>query len=135
MLVDEPRTPAIRALLDDDPAMLVWWGTEVECVSAIARLERSEAITARVVSRGIGRLEAFAADWREIDLATSVRGAAIRVVRIHPLRAADAFQLAAAIEGSERSPDSLPFVTLDRRLARAAELEGFNVIEPEARAR
>ena len=135
MLVDEPRTPAIRALLDDDPAMLVWWGTEVECVSAIARLERGEAITARVVRRGIDRLEAFAADWREIDLATSVRGTALRAVRIHPLRAADAFQLAAAIEGSERNPDSLPFVTLGRRLARAAELEGFNVIEPEARAR
>lgn len=134
MLVDEPRTRAARRLLSDDPHMLVWWATEVECASAVARLERGDEITARGARQGIERLEAFVSDWRELDLAAPVRRAALRLVRIHWLRAADALQLAAALEASEDNPASLPFVTLDRRLARAADLEGFNVLEPEAPA-
>ena len=39
LLVEEPTTPAVRALLDDDPAMVIWWTTEIACVSAVARLE------------------------------------------------------------------------------------------------
>ncbi len=53
----------------------------------------------------------------------------MRLLRVHPLRAADAFQLAAAIAAADESPRSLPFVTFDSRLARAAEREGFPVIE------
>ena len=59
-----------------------------------------------------------------------VRRAAARLLRVHPLRAADALQLAAAIVGSEDRPETLPFVTLDDRLADAATREGFRVIRP-----
>jgi predicted nucleic acid-binding protein len=48
------------------------------------------------------------------------------------LRAADAQQLAAAIVGSEDQPATLPFVTLDDRLAQSAEREGFVVVRPGA---
>ena len=53
-----------------------------------------------------------------------------RVLRTHALRAADAFQLAAAIVAADGEPRSLTFVTLDARLALAAGREGFPVIEP-----
>ncbi len=45
----------------------------------------------------------------------------------HPLRAADAGQLAAAVMARERTGGSLEFVSLDRRLAAAAEREGFRL--------
>jgi uncharacterized protein len=48
---------------------------------------------------------------------------------VHPLRAADALQLAAAYAGSDRRPTSLEFVTLDERLADVARKEGFSVVE------
>jgi hypothetical protein len=54
-----------------------------------------------------------------------VKEQAIRLTRIHPLRAAGALQLAAAIVAANFQPRSLEFVTLDMRQARAAEAEGF----------
>ncbi len=57
-----------------------------------------------------------------------------RFLRVHPLRAADALQLAAAFAAAERRPASLEMVTLDDRLADAARKEGFallNVTEVE----
>ncbi len=59
-----------------------------------------------------------------------VRRHAERVVEAHPLRAADALQIAAALVAAEEDPGSLPFVTLDRNLAEAAEREGFRVYLP-----
>jgi len=49
-------------------------------------------------------------------------------VSVHELRAADAFQLAAARAASDGQPASLPFVTLDDRLALAARREGFAIL-------
>ena len=49
----------------------------------------------------------------------------IRLLRVHGLRAADAFQLGAAISAAEDQPASLTLVTLDERLARAAQRGGI----------
>jgi len=48
------------------------------------------------------------------------------------LHAADALQLAAAVAAADDSAAQLPFVTLDTRLALAAQREGFEVIQPAA---
>jgi len=47
---------------------------------------------------------------------------------VHPLAAADAIQLGAALVAASDRPETLEFVTLDRPLARAAQLEGFRVL-------
>lgn len=52
-----------------------------------------------------------------------------RLLRVHPLRAADALQLAAATIAAERRPPTLTFVTLDDRLRAAADREGFRIVE------
>lgn len=49
-------------------------------------------------------------------------------LRVHPLRTADAVQLAAAFRAAEGRPASLEFVSLDERLAAAARIEGFPVV-------
>jgi hypothetical protein len=56
----------------------------------------------------------------------SLRALALRILRLHPLRSADALQLAAALEWSG-TPASGVVVTFDDRLARSAELEGFQL--------
>jgi hypothetical protein len=129
LLVDEPTTPRVQALARRDPDMLVWWGSEVECASALARLERAAAIDAKGVALAYDRLSQLADGWHEIEPTELVRENARRFLRVHPLRAADALQLAAAFVASERRPSSLDVFTLDDRLADAARKEGFGLVE------
>lgn len=120
-------TGAIRAAAEADPAMVVWWATEVECASAIARLERQGDLTSEATQAALARLDAIADGWHQVEPGEVVQRAARRVLRIHELRAGDAFQLAAAIVASENQPESLEFVSLDERLVVAARREGFSV--------
>ena len=113
-----------------DPEVVAWWATEAECVSALARLERDDSLTAPSMAEGLRRLDGLARAWREVQPVTAVRTTAIRLLRVHPLRAADALQLGAAIVAAENHPASLQIVTLDERLAQAAEREGFAVVRP-----
>jgi uncharacterized protein len=129
LLLAEPATAAMQALAREDPAMLVWWATEVECGSAIARLERDGALEPPVVIEAYDRLKQLAGGWHEVDASDAVREAAVRFLRVHPLRAADALQLAAAFIAAERRPSSLEVVTLDDRLGAAGRREGFAVLE------
>ncbi len=130
LIVTEATTGALFEMLEHDPQVIVWWATEVECLSAIARREREDFLDARDVVAATERLAALRTSWEEVQPSDRVRRMATRIVRVHPLRAADALQLAAAIAVADGNPRSLPFVTLDDRLARAAEREGFPVVEP-----
>ena len=129
LLMMEPATKAVQAIALADPAILVWWATEVECASAIARLERDGALEDTGVSDAFDRLKRLADGWHEVDASDSIREAAVRFLRVHPLRAADAMQLAAAFVAAEGRPSSLELVTLDERLAAAARKEGFAMTE------
>jgi predicted nucleic acid-binding protein len=129
LLLAEPTTEAVQALARKDPGMLVWWTTEVECASALARLERDRALDESAATDAFRRLKQLAGGWHEVDPSDAVREAAVRFLRVHPLRAADALQLAAAFIAAERRPSALEVVTLDDRLASAARKEGFVLIE------
>jgi uncharacterized protein len=129
LMVGEATTDAMRAIADEDPSMLVWWATPVECVSALARLERDGDLTGAAVAVAIERLDTLAEGWNEVQPVEAVRRAARRLLRVHPLRAADALQLAAAVVAAEGNAASLELVTLDDRLVEAARREGFVVRE------
>lgn len=128
LLVSERRSNDLRALYDEDTAVVVWWATEIECVSAVSRLERDGELTQRSVATALGRLDSLVADWQEISPSELVRRTARRLLRLHPLRAANAFQLAAANVASENDPPTLELVTVDNRLADAARRQGFAVL-------
>jgi predicted nucleic acid-binding protein len=128
LLVAETTTPLVQAVYEADPVVLAWWATEVECVSAIARLERDGAMNSTSVSHALARLDALAESWHEVQPAEQVRRAARRLLRVHALRAADSLQLAAALVAAEGHPPSLELVSLDDRLGDAARREGFSVI-------
>lgn len=127
LLVREATTDAMRALAEEDPAMIAWWATEVECVSAIARLEREEHLSLDATGVALERLDALAESWSEVQPVEDARRTARRLLRTHTLRAADALQLAAAVVAAEGRPASLELVSLDDRLKAAARREGFVV--------
>lgn len=132
LLVAEAHTALVLALASADPVMLVWWATEVECASALARLARDGMLDESTETQAFDRLRQIASGWHEVEPGDLVREAAVRLLRVHPLRAADALQLAAAFVLAERRPSTLEVVTLDDRLAVAARKEGFVVIDAAA---
>jgi predicted nucleic acid-binding protein len=131
LLVAESSSATVIGEYEVDPEVVTWWATEAECVSALARLERDGGLTTQSMGEGLRRLNALARSWREVQPVTAVRTTAIRLLRVHPLRTADALQLGAAIVAAEDHPATLPLVTLDERLAQAAEREGFAVVRPD----
>ena len=88
LLIAEPTTRRVQALASRDPDMLVWWGSEVECVSALASLERAAALDGRGMALASGRLKQLANSWHEIEPSEVVRESATRFLRVHPLRPA-----------------------------------------------
>lgn len=129
LLVAEKTTGRLQALAQRDPDMLAWWGSAVECASALARLERDAALDAKGAEFAFQRLRQIADAWHEIEPSELVRENAVRFLRVHPLRAADAMQLAAAFVAAERRPASLQVVTLDERVGDAMRKEGFTTID------
>jgi predicted nucleic acid-binding protein len=127
LLVEEPATSTMIELRRSDPAVAVWWSAEVECASAIARLERDGTLSAAAADKAFARLRVLVASWHEVEPSIEIREVAVRVLRLHALRSADALQLGAAFIAAERRPPTLEFVCLDDRLARAAGQEGFQV--------
>jgi uncharacterized protein len=129
LLVVESTTRSLQALANRDSDLLVWWGSQVECASALARLERGALLDVKGAASAFDRLKQLANGWHEIEPSETVRENALRFLRVHPLRAADALQLAAAFLAAERRPSTLEVVTLDERLADAARKEGFELID------
>lgn len=134
LLVAETSSDAVQRAFERDPELVVWWGTEIECVSALSRRERDGDQLGTTVVEALLRLDQLSMSWREVQPVERVRRVARRMLRVHPLRAADALQLSAAIVASEDQPATLPLVTLDDRLAQAAEREGFVIVRPDRAA-
>ena len=133
LLAEEPARNHLLNLLEEDADILAWWGTPVEIASALARREREGLLTADEVTVALTAAHTLAESWHEIVPSESIRRTAQRLLRAHPLRAADSLQLAAALIASDHDPMSLEFVCLDVRLASAAQREGFLVIGPLAK--
>jgi predicted nucleic acid-binding protein len=128
LILPSSRSTRAARLVREDLGITVWWATHTECVSACARLEREGRLTPAGLNAALARLKALASQWVEVPPSNAVREQAARLLRVHPLRAADALQLAAAIVAADHTPTSLAVVTEDARLALAAEREGFTVL-------
>lgn len=128
LMIEEAATPRRRALLDADPAIATWWGSSVECASALHRLDREHGLGGTRMLGPFGQLRKLAAAWREVQPSERLRGRAVRLLGVHSLRAADALQLAAALVVAEEDPGLVDFVSGDARLAEAARREGFAVL-------
>ncbi len=132
LLMVEPTSATLRHLAESDAAIVVWWGTRIECISALARWVRENRPNAVTFAEAKRRLAALTGNWNEVPPTDDVRTSAERIVTVHSLRAADAIQLAGAIAACGDATASLPFVSLDTRLREAAEREGFTVLPENA---
>jgi predicted nucleic acid-binding protein len=118
----------MRILAEADEEIVAWWGSRLECISALSRRRREGLLPADVEIKARAVLSALAAAWSEVQPTEAVRLRAERLLMVHPLRAADALQLAAALVWAEESPQGVEFVCLDQRLKEAAQKEGFTVL-------
>ncbi len=130
LVVAERSTGRAERWLRDDPNVVVWTLTRVELLSALARRRREEPGSARRLLAARRDLLSAWERWSEVTAVEIVRRHAERVVETHPIRAADALQIGAALVAAEDNPAALEFLTLDRHQAEAAEREGFRVLGP-----
>ncbi len=128
LLVNEDESGIRAGQLLEDATLAVWWGTSVECESALQRRVRDGSLKPAGLRQAHLRLQALNAAWHEVPPTVSVRTLAVRILRTHPLRAADSLQLAAALTLSQALPQPLTFLSSDLRLVTAAEIEGLVVV-------
>ena len=125
LLVWQTPTTELKKLLQEDSVQVVSWTTHCECFSALARLEREGLLPLREFEQAHKRLLELSKSWQILVPGQELIDETKRVLRSHPLRCADALQLACAVLASGKTPSMLDFVTLDDRLAAAASREGF----------
>jgi len=128
LCLKQPKTAVMKKLAEADGDIVAWSGTLVEGYSILARLRREEILTRQHEVQAKHILERLSENWSEISPTNLVREFAARTLLLHPLRAADSLQLAAALVWANGSPRALEFVCLDDRLRDAAYLEGFQVL-------
>lgn len=128
LLVIEPATETVKSILTQDSSVVVWWGTRTECVSALNRQIRAGGLRIEDEHQARQVLQQLAAAWSEVQPSEFLRGTAERLLAVHALRAADAFQLAAALQWCHQQPVTRHVVSFDNHLRDAAYKEGFTIL-------
>lgn len=128
LLVGQSSVQQLQSVVSEDSEIIVWWGTHVELASGVCRLYREGRFDNKALSALLTRIDEITSDADEVEPAPQVKTTAVRMLRVHNLRAADALQLAAALVCTDYDPVGVRFVCLDKRLHEAAEREGFAVI-------
>lgn len=123
----ERQSARCRSWLRADPVLIVWALAATEVVSALTRKRREGTLTPVVFAQAKQRLLKLEVSWSEVVQYDAVRARARRLLEVHPLRAADALHLGAALVAVEENTAAMEFVTFDPRLAEAAEKEGFRI--------
>ncbi|MBA3392601.1 MAG: type II toxin-antitoxin system VapC family toxin [Deltaproteobacteria bacterium] len=100
--------------------------TEAEVSSAFARRRREGTFSSRQHARALAALQSDLLRSHVIELSTDVVARVHVLVARHPVRAADALQLASAIVLRE-AVGRVVFVAYDTRLREAARAEGFSL--------
>ena len=128
LCVHQPSAGRMRRLTVQHSRFVVWWGSSVEVRGALARLTWEGTIDSSALTQAQDRLMTLRRSWTEIEPTQGVRGIAELLPERINLRAADAFQLAAALVWCNERPRNRPFITIDHRLAVAASKIGFLVL-------
>ncbi len=122
ILVPRRRRSSWQLLASDGD--VAWWGTGS---SASRRFDDGSARACPAGTARASRLAVLAAAGRG-GARPGVRAEAERALAVHPLRAADALQLAAALVWRDGGEGSHELVCLDQRLRDAASREGFALV-------
>jgi predicted nucleic acid-binding protein len=126
LCVGQSITPRAIAFYESYEAV-IWWATPVEMASALARLVRMRQLDSGQWTKAHKLIKDLASAWSVIQPSDALRAKAVQLVDLYDLRAADALQLAAALEWCEDVPEGRIFLTADQKLREAAVLGGFDV--------
>jgi hypothetical protein len=88
LVIQEKESHTLDLLAKSDPDISVWWGTRVEGASAVSRLEREGKLESMEVEQSLQDLIDMIQAGNEIQPSEAIRTSAIRILRMHPLRAA-----------------------------------------------
>ena len=116
-----PRAIALYKLHD----AVVWWATPVKIASALARLVRMRQLDPSDWTRARKLAKRLSDSWSMIQPSDALRAKSAQLVDRYDLRAADSFQLSAAMKWCEDATQGRVFLTADRRLREAARSSGF----------
>ena len=125
LCLKEQMSETVKRLIKSDEDIVVWWATRVECLSALSRRRREGVLDNNSELKAKTILSALSEEWSEVQPNEPVRQRAERLLAVHPLRSADAFQLAAALVWAQENPEGLEIVCLDQNLREACHKEGF----------
>lgn len=128
LLVAQGASSTVDEWLESDPSVALWTLTPVDISSAISRLVREGRLAEVDAGSAEARADELVATSHVVLDVEGVKAQARRLVRLHPLGAADAMQLGAAVEWAHGRATGRFFCTLDAQLARAAAREGFRVL-------
>jgi predicted nucleic acid-binding protein len=128
LCLKEQTPETVKRLIKADEDIVVWWATRVECLSALSRRRREGVLSTDAEVKAKAILSALSTEWSEVQPSEVVRQRAERLLAIHPLRSADAFQLSAALTWAQENPQTHEVASLDQNLREAAHKEGFIVI-------
>jgi hypothetical protein len=124
LCVEEDTSAKLRGLAEAE-GIATWCLSAVEVRSAIERRAREGWLAPDSRETALATLRDLSDAWTEVAAIGPVRERALRLLAVHPLRTADALQLAAALVVTEDRPADHRFVCSDVRLGAAAEREGF----------
>lgn len=122
-VAEKHSTEVQRWLEESTPAVCRL--SEVEITSALARRCREGVISVAGRDRALAALDGDLRAVHVVELSPEVLKAARAALLRHPLRSADAVQLASALILRERLRTQIAFLTFDERLGAAAEGEGL----------
>jgi predicted nucleic acid-binding protein len=125
LCVRQSITPSVESLYESY-RVVIWWATPVEIASALARLVRTKEIGPGDRAKARQVAVALADEWSVIQPSNALRDHAMRLVERYDLKAADAMQLAAALDWCDKVPRGEVFLTADQKLREAAVLSGFD---------
>lgn len=131
LVIQEDTSRECRKLFASRQPAAAWVLSHTEVLSALRRHVRMGSLTEAGYEQARDGLNRIAARWIEIDAVHEVRSEADRLLSSHPLKAADALQLGAALVAARvGGENSLGFICLDTDLCTAAAKEGFHVVQP-----
>jgi len=125
LYVKETGSAAVRAACDRSEALATSRLSYVEAHAAAARRAREGDLSQKARAQFV---ENLGRDWPRyavVEVSEAVCRLAVELAGRHPLRAADAPQLASALFLRESTGQPVLFLCFDERLVAAAEEEGF----------
>jgi predicted nucleic acid-binding protein len=126
LCVPQPQS-ARASVLYSQYQVVAWWASQVEMMSGFARLKRMGQISQRQYLAAKTSAMDIVRDWISAASPPAIAHSACALLETNVLSAADALQLAVALEICRQRPRGYLFVAADLRLAEAARQSGFTV--------